>query len=210
VVTKIKHEQEIERDFNYRGPKIARIEWSPPKMGDTTFWKNEVLTDSAYHVNFVSGKGNPAKASVKVYVDACDMPDNILSLKQYTHEIEAKQIAIDHLKREILDCDKTILHASSVVKFKGTELERLDMFQNSLNTMKTSREKISASLSNAKADQAKLVKIINENAEDFTFLKDYLEVCNDKKLCEKDVVSHFLKLDREFAKALVQVADDVK
>lgn len=216
VVTE--HVLETEKDFNYSGAKIYRVEKEPKEVD---CWSGEVRSDEegVYRVNFNSGTNKHVFASVKIYVEASNVPSNVTSLAAFDQEIAGYQTQLQDFTSRQSTCKQAISKAELVIKTKENSKERLTAFEQSLKELQASLDKVTKGLGLSKSGRETTLKLLTgkgnvndddneqqllkqgkENREDFDFLIEYLNLSNDKALKEKDVVTSFLKLESDFKK----------
>ncbi len=185
----------IPRDFYYRGPEISQVVKDPQ---EGPCWSNEKKTADSYSIHYESGKGEAAIASVKIFVHKKHLPTEIIERVAFVNDINRDTTELSTYAAEIGKIEKVIHQAETAIAAEGNVLEKLEQFKQSVGELKNSKEDYDQKLKSALSESENLKKRIQDNTEDFTFLKDYLELSHDDNLKNKEIISKFLNLDKKY------------
>ncbi|MBS4167768.1 GTPase domain-containing protein [Parachlamydia sp. AcF125] len=196
TVTSTVDKREIHRDFNYRGPEIARIEKDP---AEGNCWSEENQTANSYSIHYTTGKGEAARASVKVFVKNKHLPEHLTQRGGYAQEIATEQAEINKCNLDIAEDQKRIHQAEKAITAKGTVLEKLAQYKKSVEELEDSKKDLEEKLHARQKENTEVEEKIQGQKEEFEFLKDYLELSRDNQLKAKEIIAKFLSQDKEYA-----------
>lgn len=185
----------IPRDFFYRGPEILRIAKDP---GDGPCWSNEDRGVDTYSIHYESEKGEPARASIKVFVKRKHLPAEVTERASLEKEIARERGAIVAILNDCTDIQRVINQAEMGIAAKGSSLEKLAIFNKAVQELEGSLVSYIQKLENSSAEKALLKVEILKNQDDESFLRNYLELSNDVNLKNKEIVAQFLIQQQEY------------
>jgi energy-coupling factor transporter ATP-binding protein EcfA2 len=185
----------IEKNFNYKGPKIQKIVKTP---SDDKCWSEEKESDNSYFIKYTSGKGEPAKASVKIFVEKKYFPEHIYQLSGYDTEINIQLSNKNKTIESISKCKEVMFQAESMLQSKGTILEKIEDYKNSIKEFEKTKNKYIEELNSTLKNNVLIDKDIEENKEDFQFVFDYKSLSRDEKL-DTDIIKKFEEQSKLYA-----------
>jgi energy-coupling factor transporter ATP-binding protein EcfA2 len=177
----------IEKNFNYTGPKIQKIVKTP---SNNECWSDEKQSDTTYSIKYTSGKGEPAKASVKIFVEKKYFPELIYKLSGYETEINGQLSNKNNMIESISKCNEIIFQAEKMLLSKGSILEKIEDYKKSIQGFEKTKHDYTEELNSTLEKNILIDKDIEENKEDFQFVFDYKSLSRDEKL-NTDIIKKF-------------------
>lgn len=185
----------IERDFNYRGPEIDHIVKDPT---NGNYWSNENQTSNAYSIRYTTGKGEPAKASITVFVKKKHFPEQVHQRLGLVQEIGAERVRIHDLSTQINEQERRKHAAQLALNTSGNKIERLKEYERGLAELQQGLQQVQERRQRLEQESAELVAAIRGNQPDFNFLKDYLHLSHDRRLQGRETVQEFLRHEQRY------------
>lgn len=185
----------IPRDFIYRGPEILRVVKDPE---DASRWSKECKTTDSYSIHYESLKGEPAVASVKVFIKRKHLPAEISEKAGHEKEIAREKTTISQLLVDIGAIQNIIHQAELGIAAKGSTLEKIAIFTSAAKELEASLAEYDQKLNEKTKESADLKDHIQKNQDDIDFLKNYLELSNDTHLKNKEIIAKLLKQNQDY------------
>lgn len=193
--TKTYDKRAISRDFAYRGPEIDHIVKNP---ADGSCWTNENQDATSYSVHYETGKGEAANARIEIFVKKKFLPEEIHKGLGLVQEKATENANIYDLGRQIGEHEGRMHAARLALNDSGNKIERLAEYQRSLESLQASSQRLQERRQTLEREKTQLVVSIVENADDFTFLEDYLSLSHDRTLEGKETVQEFRRLNQQY------------
>jgi hypothetical protein len=185
----------IPRDFNYRGPEILRVVKDPE---NGACWSNEKKEKDTYYIHYESGKGEDAKASVKVFVQRRHLPSSVVERMGKQEESNREMNELNKWQKSIAEYQNVIHKAEMAAAAKGTILEKINQYKKSTEELEASKQDYIAKKQKLEDENGKCRQLIQAANSEFAFLKDYIRLSKDEKLKQNEIVSKFLKYDETY------------
>lgn len=194
------------KEFNYRGPEIADFELSPPEDAknpeSNPYWSELQPQDprgsDAFSARYVTAEGEDADAKVKIFVEKKNTPMLMIQKLNCSQDLGMQSERLHLLVGEKRNHERIIERAERTKDQQGSVSEKIAQYQANLEELELEIQRIDEEFAALVLENERIKEEIQAYDENFMFLKNYLDLSQDRELASGKIIRRFIELNRQF------------